>query len=218
MRKVLDEANDRIVMKRMEARELECHDKEEPTAEEKARAETEAAEIALADPSEDPNWVVMRRRMRGSFAALNLGRCDISSELLNHMMIELCNYWRNLPCIDYQIEPLLERNIIREIQNFRFRLFGKPVVVEPDYSQSCPSPEQDVCREPSPDVRYEQASDVRCEPEVYCEPAPEVNREPAPAKKPKSRASSRGPATNKLVEARAKQNAARIKALESKKF
>lgn len=161
-------------------------------AAEKEKAEREAAEIALADPDDDPNWVVMRRRMRGSFSGLRLAWKDHNTELLHHILIELCKYWSNLPAIDDEIEPLLARNIMREINNFRTKVFDMDFDgdVEPERMQSCSQ-----SQEPRPPVSAAEG------------PVPQ--QQP----KPKSRTScnrNRAPATTKLAEARARQNAARV--------
>jgi len=204
MHGALNEANELIDLKRVDVQEMNANlNVPEMTDEEIAQAELEAAELALADPDDDPNWVDMRRRMRGSFAALNLARCVISTELLDHIMIELCKYWANAPDIEHCIDPLLEKNIMREIKNFRFKLFNVNIDDEPerraDDYQSLPEPEE--------------------EPEMRCSggPSPMSSRRPSPCappapmkKRSKSKASCRGPATNKLAETRARASSARM--------
>jgi hypothetical protein len=203
----VDEANDVIDLKKLSAQDLNYNELDEPSAAERAKAETEAAEIAMADPDDDPDWVEMRRRMRGSFAALNRARCEVNNEMLRHVMVELCNYWSRVPKIQDEIEPLLENNILREIQNFRFKLFDVAAVIDPD---SLP-PNADRCRPGS-------------ETEECCEqaPPPEQPRPPPcpPAAKAKQRpksatACARKPNTNKLTEARARQTAARLRDREN---
>ncbi|XP_060846703.1 uncharacterized protein LOC132926368 [Rhopalosiphum padi] len=192
----INEANDRIELKRVDIQATNCVEK--PSAAERKRAEVEAAEIALADPDDEPDWVEMRRRMRGSFAALNLARCDVSTELLDHIMIELCKYWANVPELEHTIEPLLERNIMREVQNFRFKLFNVSIDIEPEIQQSCPDAE-----EPEPCYIRPRSSSV---------PPPPPPSSPVICKRQKPRTAScrsRRPATTKLAEARARQNAAR---------
>ncbi|XP_060856747.1 uncharacterized protein LOC132934463 [Metopolophium dirhodum] len=187
----LNEANDRIDLKR---KDVQSPCVEKPNAAERKRAEVEAAEIALADPDEEPDWVEMRRKMRGSFAALNLARCDVSAELLDHIMIELCKYWANAPELEHEIDPLLERNIMREVQNFRYKLFNVAVEIEPELEESCPEAE-----EPEPCCIRPRSSSL---------PPPPPPPSPV-CKKPKPRTAScriRRPATNKLAEARARQN------------
>jgi len=187
----LNEANDRIDLRR---KDVQSPCVEKPNAAERKRAEVEAAEIALADPDEEPDWVEMRRKMRGSFAALNLARCDVSAELLDHIMIELCKYWANAPELEHEIDPLLERNIMREVQNFRYKLFNVAVEIEPELEQSCPESE-----EPEPCCIRPRSSSL---------PPPPPPPSPI-CKKPKPRTAScriRRPATNKLAEARARQN------------
>lgn len=205
----LDEANDLIKLKKLSPEDLNYNELDEPNAAERAKAETEAAELAMADPDDDPDWVDMRRRMRGSFAALNRARCEINNEMFHHVMIELCNYWTRVPKIQDTIEPLLENNILREIQNFRFKLFDVAVVVDPD----CLQPSTDLCQ---------SGSETESETEECCEEAPPPKqpqpRPPAAESKqrPKSAAACvRRPATNKLAEARARQNAARLRDREN---
>lgn len=141
--------------------------------------DAEAAEIALADPDDNPDWVQMRRKMRGSFAALNMAQCEVSAELLDHIMIELCKYWANAPGLEQicPIDPQLERNIMREIQNFRFKLFGVAVEVEPELQQSG----LDAYQEPVP----------RLEPEPSRKPKScrkqQLRQEPEPCRKPEAR-------------------------------
>lgn len=198
----LNEANDRIELKRVEVQSTSCVQK--PSAAERKRAEVEAAEIALADPDDEPDWVEMRRRMRGSFAALNLARCDVSVELLDHIMIELCKYWANVPELEHTIEPLLERNIMREVQNFRFKLFNVTIDIEPEIELSYQETE-----EPEPCYIRPRSSSV---------PPPPPPPSPVICKRPKPRTAScrsRRPATTKLAEARARQNAARTQDREN---
>ncbi|VVC38404.1 Hypothetical protein CINCED_3A011986 [Cinara cedri] len=121
MHGAVDEASELVVLKRMDVRDENRSPEIAPR--DVANAKTVESELLLANPETDPDWVEMRRRMRGSFAALNMCRCDVSFELLNHIMIELCKYWANLPNIEHKIDPIMERNITREIQNFRFKLF-----------------------------------------------------------------------------------------------
>lgn len=200
MFETLNQGNDVIELKRFKCMEV-CDDSPVITLAEQNRLQAEEAEIALANPDEDPDWVDMRRRMRGSFASLNMAQCDISSELLDHIMIELCKYWAKAPCTENQLEPLLERNIMREIQNFRYKLFGVAVEDEPERMQSpCAAQQeseeaqQSVCPEPQPGPSCRQ-------------PPPAAN----PCR-PKSRSGScpRRPGTNKASEARAKAAAARM--------
>lgn len=199
----LDEANDLIKLKKLSAEDLNYNELDEPSAAERARAETEAAEIAMADPDDDPDWLEMRRRMRGSFAALNRARCEFNTEMFHHVMIELCNYWSRAPKILDTIEPLLENNIVREIQRFRFRLFDVAAVIDPD------------CLEPSTAADPGDQSESESVTEEWCDEAPPPPPPPSPQAKqrPKSAAAAcvRRPATNKLAEARARQNAARIR-------
>lgn len=197
----LNEANDRIDLKR---KDVQSPYVEKPNAAERKRAEVEAAEIALADPDEEPDWVEMRRKMRGSFAALNLARCDVSAELLDHIMIELCKYWANAPELEHEVDPLLERNIMREVQNFRYKLFNVAVEIEPELEQSCLEAEEPE----SCNIRLRSSS----------LPPPPPPPSPVVYKKSKPRTAScriRKPATNKLAEARARQNTTRAQDREN---
>lgn len=200
MFETLNQGNDVIELKRSKCQEVGNEDSPVITLEDQVRMEAEEAEIALADPDENPDWVEMRRRMRGSFAALNMAQCDVSSQLLDHIMIELCKYWASSPCTENQVEPLLERNIMREIQYFRHRLFGVAVEEEPERMQS-PCPEQEP----------EEPSEACPEPQ----PGPSCRKPPPPATapcRPRSRTGSRtrGPGTTKAAEARAKAAKARM--------
>lgn len=140
MHEAVDEANDQLVLKRVDVRNENCNNElPSMTSEQKAAAENEKAEIMMANPESDPDWVDMRRRMRGSFSSLYVARCDVSNELLDHIMTELCVYWKKLPCVDHKIDPLLERNIMREIYNFRFKMFNIPAGESPPTN---PEPER----------------------------------------------------------------------------
>ncbi|XP_050528170.1 uncharacterized protein LOC126898273 [Daktulosphaira vitifoliae] len=140
MCELIDEANEVINVKRKLVDSSNCNYEDENAAVERCRLQKEMEEIAMADPDEEPDWVEMRRRMRGSFAALNLARHEIDYEMLDHIMIELCKYWAKAPPIEYEIDPLLERNITREIQNFRKKIFGIIELDEPEKFQCAPSP------------------------------------------------------------------------------
>lgn len=145
MHEAVDEANDQLVLNRVDVRKENCiNDSPQMTPEQKAIVEIEKAEIMIANPESDPDWVDMRRRMRGSFSSLNVARCDVSNELLDHIMTELCVYWKKLPCVDHKIDPFLERNIMREIHNFRFKMFGLPAEEYPA------NPEPERCPPPPP--------------------------------------------------------------------
>ncbi|XP_026819399.1 uncharacterized protein LOC113558081 [Rhopalosiphum maidis] len=165
-----NKANDRFDLHHKNVEPL-CEE-DLPSTDERARDEAEATEIALADPDDNPDWVEMRRKMRGSFAALNVARCEVSAELLDHIMIELCKYWANAPETENscQIDQQLERNIIREIQNFRFKLFDVAVIIEPEIQQRGP----DACQEPDPCRKQEPCQ----KPEPCRKPEPCGNSEP----------------------------------------
>ncbi|XP_025191194.1 uncharacterized protein LOC112591565 [Melanaphis sacchari] len=169
----LNKANDRFDLQHKNVEQF-CEENL-PFTDESPRAEAEAAEIALADPDDNPDWVQMRRKMRGSFAALNVARYEVSAELLNHIMIELCKYWTNAPETENSslIEQQLERNIMREIQNFRFKVFDVAVGIEPEIQQLGP----DAFQEPEPC----QKSESYREPEPYQKP--KQYRKPEPCEK-----------------------------------
>lgn len=201
--KMLDVGNDLIKLKRLDVKDVAFKSPAYKTDAERRREEAEAAEIALADPNDDPDWVEMRGKMRGSFSALNLARVSVKPELFNHIMLELCKYWGNAESVEHEIDPLLERNILREIQNFRFRLFNVTVDVEPERLIESPRgpeaerpPEENACDGPS----------------ISARPQP-----PSKNARRTSKASGRGPATNKLAEARAKLNATRMRENECRK-
>lgn len=171
MRGAINEGKDLIGVKRMAAEELSannCPTAPVPSEEERAEAELLEAELRIADPDDNPDWVEMRRKMRGSFAALNMARCTVSHELLDHVMIELCKYWANAPPLDpcAAVDSLLERNIMREIQSFRFKLFNVTLDCEPqrraadDDQPSCPCPESEP--EPEPEQESEAEQDNAC--------------------------------------------------------
>lgn len=158
------------------------YEKDLPSNNKRAQAEAEAAEIALADPDDNLDWVQMRRQMRDSFAALNMAQCEVSAELLDHIMIELCKYWANASISEHScsIDPQLERNIMREIQNFRFKLFGVVVEIEPELKQSGPDEYQES--EPSKKLKSCRKQELRREPE-FCR-TPEPCQKPKPRQKP----------------------------------
>lgn len=199
MLEFVDEANDLIKLKRLNVKDMVCKSPLQQSELEKMRVEAEAAEIALANPNDDPDWLEMRSRMRGSLSALNLARCMVSSELLSHIMMELCKYWNNAESIEHEIDSLLERNIIREIQQFRFKLFNVAVDIEPEisnepsFAETQKAPEQDISQVPLTSNALPQT-----------QPQP-----PLKNKRSKIRLGRR-PATNKLAKARAKLNAARL--------
>lgn len=141
----INEANELINVKKTDVNPKADYEDEEAVAE-RCRLEKEMAEIAMADPDDDPDWVEMRRRMRGSFAALNLAQHEVDHELLDHIMIELCKYWSRAPAIEHEVDPLLERNIMREIRSFRKRLFGVAELEEPLEQQCVPPPSPSPCR------------------------------------------------------------------------
>lgn len=187
-------AKDQIDLKIASVEEVDFTDPNVVAAE-KEKAEREAAEIALADPDDDPNWVLMRRRMRGSLSGLNMAWREKNTELLDHILIELCKYWSNLPPIDDEIEPLLARNIMREIQNFRFKVFDidADFDIEPERMQSCAQ---------GTEVHSTMTAEVSVQPETK----PDTKK-----LKPRTSCSrNRAPATTKLAEARARQSAARM--------
>lgn len=203
----INEANERIDLKRVDVQHLNYKDEPELTAAQIKQAEVAAAELELADPDDDVDWVDMRRKMRGSFAAFNLARCSVSTELLDHIMMELCKYWANAQEIEDCLNPLLERNILREIQNFRFKLFNVTIDCEPEMMAD---------DQLAPESNAEQ-------PRVQCarEPSPSQSSQPKPKapvnKRPKSKVSCRRPLLNKLTEARAKATAARMQKHEANK-
>lgn len=201
LRGAINEGKDLIGVKRMAAEELSaanCPTAPVPSEEERAEAELLEAELRMADPDDNPDWVEMRRKMRGSFAALNMARCTVSHELLNHVMIELCKYWANAPPLDpcVAVDPLLERNIMREIQSFRFKLFNVTLDCEPqrraadDDQPSCPCPES----EPEPEEESESEQDNACggctrEQTPLPPPSPKPDKQ-----RPKSQGNCRKPA------------------------
>lgn len=236
----ISEANDVIELKKMAMKDV-CNVSDLISDAERLKAETEAAEIALADPDEDVNWVAIRCRMRGSFAALNSARCYVSTELLNHMMSELCKYWASAQPIDYVVEPLLEKNIMREIDNFRYKVFRVNVDVEPErlpeswepemeqepeqQPDQCipqqPEPQQTECRRPKSRRKSgsrRSTSQNAPQPSASNDPQPSTSTESqsqqGECRKSRARPASRGPASNKLAEARAKLNADRMKKFE----
>lgn len=155
-------------------------------------------EIAFVDPEDNPDWVEMRRKMRGSFAALNVARCEVSAELLDHIMIELCKYWANTPetenpCL---IDQQLEESIIQEIQNFRCKLFDVAVIIEPEiqqlgpetYQDPKPSRKQESCQKPEPCQKPESCSLSKSEPCCSRKPESCCLREPeqCSSREPKS--------------------------------
>lgn len=185
LRGAVKEASELLDLKKEDV----CEDAadEADTSADRALAETEAAELALADPDDQPDWVDMRRRMRGSFAALNLARLEVDAQLLDHVMIELCKYWANAPPIEHGVDQLLERNIVREVQKFRFKLFG--VAVE---------------TEPTPRRRSREPTPRRHSPEPEPKSAPKPKSEPQPRTTVRRKPSTiRAPGTTKLAEARA---------------
>lgn len=200
LHEAINEAEERIEIKRLDVEEINQQCLPVLTKEEKQQAELEAAEWQLANPDEDPDWVDMRRKMRGSFAALNMARSVVSKELLEHIMIELCRYWANLPgnfC--NEIDPLLKKNILREISNFRFKLFNVVIDCEP---------EQNLVDEPALCPIQEEPEEPTNQSECPMQPSMKPK---APEKaRPKSRGRCPLPATNKLAEDRAKRNAARM--------
>lgn len=145
----ISEAKDVIELRKMDMKDV-VHVSSLTCDADRAKTEIEAAEIALADPDDDPNWVAIRCRMRGSFAALNSARAYVSIELLSHMMSELCKYWASAQRIDYVIEPLMEKNIMREIDNFRYKVFRVNVDAEPERMPESwePETEQETEQEP----------------------------------------------------------------------
>lgn len=141
MQHIMNEAKDQFDLRDLETPDMSCDPDIQMTPEEaqiKAEEETRKAELALANPDEDPDWLEMRPKMRGSFASLQKAMAEIRPELLNMIMIELTRHWAKLPCLDPcdKIEPLLERNILREIKDFRCRMFNAA-----DESEE-PEPEQ----------------------------------------------------------------------------
>lgn len=196
LRGAINEGEDLIVVKRMAAEELSaanCPSPPVPSEAERAEAELLEAELRMADPDDNPDWVEMRRKMRGSFAALNMARCTVSHELLDHVMIELCKYWVNVPPLDpcAAVDPLLERNIMREIQSFRFKLFNVTLDCEPerrladDDQQSCPCPEPEPESEQESEAEQDNAFSGAC--------IREQTPSPPPSPKPdKQRSKSQG--------------------------
>lgn len=192
-----NKANDRFDLPHKNVEQL-CEE-DLPCTDNSARAEVEVAEIALADPDDNPDWVEMRRKMRGSFAALNVARCEVNAELLDHIMIELCKYWANAPETEnpYLIDQHLEENIIQEIQNFRFKLFDVAIIIEPEiqqlgpetYQDPKPSRKQESCQKPEPCQKPKSCSPSQSEP--CCPRKPESCRLQEPAQcfpqEPKSR-------------------------------
>ncbi|KAE9533501.1 hypothetical protein AGLY_009139 [Aphis glycines] len=182
-----NKANDRFDLPHKNVEQL-CEE-DLPSTDDSARAEAEVAEIALADPDDNPDWVEMRRKMRGSFAALNVARCEVNAELLDHIMIELCKYWANVPETEYPylIDQQLEENIIQEIQNFRFKLFDVAIIIEPEiqqlgpetYQDPKPSRKQESCQKPEPCQKPKSCSPSQSEP--CCPRKPESCRLREPA-------------------------------------
>lgn len=194
LRGAVKEASELLDLKKEDV----CEDAadEADTSADRALAETEAAELALADPDDQPDWVDMRRRMRGSFAALNLARLEVDAQLLDHVMIELCKYWANAPPIEHCVDQLLERNIVREVQKFRFKLFGVAVETEPTPRRRSP--------EPAPRRRSREPTPRRRSPEPEPKSAPKPKSEPQPRTTVRRKPSTiRAPGTTKLAEARA---------------
>lgn len=129
MQHIINEAKDQFDLRDLETPDMSCDPEIQMSAEEaqmKAEEDTRKAELALANPDEDPDWLEMRPKMRGSYASLQKAMTEVRPELLNMIMIELTRHWAKLPCLDPcdKIEPLLERNIWREIRDFRCRLFN----------------------------------------------------------------------------------------------
>lgn len=192
-----NKANDRFDLPHKNVEQL-CEEDLRAT-DDSVLVEAEVVEIALADPDDNPDWVEMRRKMRGSFAALNVARCEVSAELLDHIMIELCKYWANAPETGnpYLIEQQLEENIIQEIKNFRFKLFDVAIIIEPEiqtlgpemYQDSKPSRKQESCQKPEPCQKPESCSPSQSEP--CCPQKPESCRlrepEQCSPREPKSR-------------------------------
>jgi len=182
-----NKANDRFDLTRKNVEQLCGEDL--PSTDDSAQAGAGVAEIAFAEPDDNPDWVEMRRKMRGSFAALNVARCEISAELLDHIMIELCKYWANAPETKnlYLIDQQLEENIIREIQNFRFKLFDVAVIIEPEiqqlgpemYQDPKPGRKQESCQKSKPCQNPESCSTSKSEP--CCPRNPESCRLREPA-------------------------------------
>lgn len=236
----ISEAKDVIELKKMNLNDV-LHVSSLTCDADRAKAEIEAAEISLADPDDDPNWVAIRCRMRGSFAALNTARAYVKTELLSHMMSELCKYWASAKRIDYVIEPLLEKNIMREIENFRYKVFRVNIDAEPKILTESWEPEMEPELEPDqydiqqPEPQLVKRNKTKCKkklgsrrsasnmsqlptiPESQPQPSISTDSQPQITECKRSRRpSSRGPTTNKLVEARAKLNAERMKKCENR--
>lgn len=237
----ISEAKDVIELRKMDMKDV-LHVSSLVCDADRAKAEIEAAEIALADPDDDPNWVAIRCRMRGSFAALNSARAYVSKELLSHMMSELCKYWASAQPIDYVIEPLMEKNIMREIENFRYKVFRVNVDIEPKRlpesleheaeQEPEQEPDQRVLQQPEPPqpaerkkTKSRKTSGTRQRSESNTSQPPTSTQQPTtPTEsqpqinecKRSRRPSSRGPTSNKLAEARAKLNAERMKKFENR--
>lgn len=231
MRRAVNEANDQIDVKRVDVKKMneKCKKKPKLSAAEQARAKAEAAELELANPDDNPDWVDMRRKMRGSMAAFSEAKVTVSTELLNHIMIELCKYWANVPDLHgCPVDPILERNITREINRFRFRVFGVTIDTQQQQQQrqqrqqrqqqetddgdcdtSSNGNDGSCCREQEPEEDQEegQGCDVQ-----QCTPSPQTPP-PCKPKRPervrsKSRTQCRPPATatNRLAGARSRAN------------
>lgn len=213
----IDDSNELIKLRRLDVKDLEVgQSPKKPTMAELKRAEAEAAEIALADPNDDPDWLDMRSRMRGSMSAFNLARTIISPELLNHMMLELCKYWSNAESVEHEVCPQLERNILREIQNFRFKLFNVTLDDDEELERFVNEPRAYSERQRSPPVVPPVCSNVRSLPPPPQQATTENNNRRAAAAAPRV-CRGRGPGSNKLVEARAKLNAKRMRDFENRR-
>lgn len=209
MRRAVNEANDQIDVKRVDVKKMNDKCKKKPTksAVEQARAKAEAAELELANPDDNPDWVDMRRKMRGSMAAFSEAKVTVSTELLNHIMIELCKYWANVPDLHgCPVDPILERNITREINRFRFRVFGVSI----DYQQQQQQQQQETdngdgdCSNSNDELSYreqeleeDQGEEQDCDVQE-CTPSPPTPPPPCKPKmpekvKPKSRTQCRPP-------------------------
>lgn len=226
MRRVVNEANDQIDVKRVDVKKMNDKFKKKPTqsAAEQARAKAEAAELELANPDDNPDWVDMRRKMRGSMAAFSEAKVTVSTELLNHIMIELCKYWANVPDLHgCPVDPMLERNITREINRFRFRVFGVSIDCQQqeqrqqlqqqqetnDGDDDCSNSNDELsCREQEPEEQ-EEKQDCGVQECIPSPPTPSPCKPKIPEKvKPKSRTPCRPPpaATSQLAGARSRAN------------